>query len=93
MGERGAWAADNVATDDKVQDRPEEKREGEQAHQGRTEGRRGEGLGGRKQPPLAREPQQRRLQLLERANLDLADALAADAIDLAQLLERLGLVG
>jgi membrane protein len=29
MGERGAWAADNVATDDKVQDRPEEKREGE----------------------------------------------------------------
>lgn len=29
LGERGAWAADNVATDDKVQDRPEEKREGE----------------------------------------------------------------
>jgi membrane protein len=29
MGERGAWAADNVATDDTVQDRPEEKREGE----------------------------------------------------------------
>jgi membrane protein len=29
MGERGAWAADNVATDDSVQDRPEEKREGE----------------------------------------------------------------
>ena len=29
MGDRGAWAADNVATDDKVQDRPEEKREGE----------------------------------------------------------------
>jgi membrane protein len=29
MGERGAWAADNVATDDDVQDRPEEKREGE----------------------------------------------------------------
>jgi len=28
MGDRGAWAADNVATDDKVQDRPEEKREG-----------------------------------------------------------------
>jgi membrane protein len=28
MGERGAWAADNVATDDDVQDRPEEKREG-----------------------------------------------------------------
>lgn len=29
MGERGAWAADNVATDDDVQDRPEEAREGE----------------------------------------------------------------
>lgn len=29
MGGRGAWAADNVATDDKVQDRPEEQREGE----------------------------------------------------------------
>ena len=29
MGERGAWAADNVATDDTVQDRPEEAREGE----------------------------------------------------------------
>jgi membrane protein len=29
MGERGAWAADNVATDDSVQDRPEESREGE----------------------------------------------------------------
>ena len=29
MGERGAWAADNVATDDDVQDRPEEVREGE----------------------------------------------------------------
>ena len=29
MGERGAWAADNLATDDTVQDRPEEKREGE----------------------------------------------------------------
>ena len=28
MGERGAWAADNVASDDKVQDRPEEQREG-----------------------------------------------------------------
>jgi membrane protein len=28
MGERGAWAADNVATDDEVQDRPEEQREG-----------------------------------------------------------------
>jgi membrane protein len=29
MGERGAWAADNVATDDTVQDRPDEAREGE----------------------------------------------------------------
>ena len=29
MGERGAWGADNVATDDEIQDRPEEKREGE----------------------------------------------------------------
>jgi len=29
MGHRGAWAADNVATDDQVQDRPEEVREGE----------------------------------------------------------------
>lgn len=29
MGDRGAWAADNVATDDRVQDRPEEQREGE----------------------------------------------------------------
>ena len=29
MGGRGAWAADNVATDDTVQDRPEEVREGE----------------------------------------------------------------
>jgi len=29
MGTRGAWAADNVATDDSVQDRPEEEREGE----------------------------------------------------------------
>ena len=29
LGARGAWAADNVATDDTVQDRPEEAREGE----------------------------------------------------------------
>jgi membrane protein len=28
MGDRGAWAADNVASDDQVQDRPEEQREG-----------------------------------------------------------------
>jgi membrane protein len=33
MGERGAWAADNVATNDKVQDRPEEQREGEKLTQ------------------------------------------------------------
>jgi membrane protein len=33
MGERGAWAADNVATDDKVQDRPEEQREGDRLTQ------------------------------------------------------------
>jgi membrane protein len=29
LGDRGAWAADNVATDDTVQDRPEKQREGE----------------------------------------------------------------
>lgn len=29
MGRRGAWAADNVATDDTVQDRPEKQREGD----------------------------------------------------------------
>jgi membrane protein len=28
LGDRGAWAADNVASDDQVQDRPEEQREG-----------------------------------------------------------------
>jgi membrane protein len=33
LGDRGAWAADNVATDDTVQDRPEEKREGEKLTQ------------------------------------------------------------
>jgi membrane protein len=33
MGDRGAWAADNVATDDTVQDRPEEAREGEKLTQ------------------------------------------------------------
>jgi hypothetical protein len=36
MGDRGAWAADNVATDDKVQDRPEEKREGERLTKGQA---------------------------------------------------------
>jgi membrane protein len=29
LGRRGAWAADNVATTDEVEDRPEEAREGE----------------------------------------------------------------
>jgi membrane protein len=33
IGKRGAWAADNVATDDHVQDRPEEQREGEKLTQ------------------------------------------------------------
>jgi membrane protein len=33
MGDRGAWAADNVASDDTVQDRPEEQREGEKLTQ------------------------------------------------------------
>ena len=33
LGERGAWAADNVATSDEVQDRPEEQREGEKLTQ------------------------------------------------------------
>ena len=29
LGDRGAWAADNVATDDTIQDRPEKQREGD----------------------------------------------------------------
>jgi membrane protein len=33
MGDRGAWAADNVATDDDIQDRPEEARDGEKLSQ------------------------------------------------------------
>ena len=33
IGKRGAWAADNVATSDKVEDRPEEAREGEKLTQ------------------------------------------------------------
>ena len=37
LGERGAWAADNVATDDKVQDRPEEAREGDKLTQAAPE--------------------------------------------------------
>jgi membrane protein len=36
LGERGAWAADNVATDETVQDRPEEKREGEKLTKGQA---------------------------------------------------------
>jgi membrane protein len=34
LGNRGAWAADNVASDDKIEDRPEEKREGEKLTEG-----------------------------------------------------------
>jgi membrane protein len=37
MGDRGAWAADNVAEDDHVQDRPEEAREGEKLSQAAPE--------------------------------------------------------
>jgi membrane protein len=37
LGERGAWAADNVAFGDEVQDRPEEAREGERLTQGQPE--------------------------------------------------------
>ena len=37
LGQRGAWAADNVATDDSVQDRPEEAREGERLTQAAPE--------------------------------------------------------
>jgi len=33
LGDRGAWAADNVATDETVQDRPEEQREGQRLTQ------------------------------------------------------------
>jgi membrane protein len=33
IGKRGAWAADNVATSDEVEDRPEETREGEKLTQ------------------------------------------------------------
>src|SRR5689334_2959046 len=33
LGKRGAWAADNVAMDDEIQDRPEEQREGEKLTQ------------------------------------------------------------
>ena len=37
LGERGAWAADNVADSDEVQDRPEEAREGERLTQAAPE--------------------------------------------------------
>ena len=37
LGERGAWAADNVAYGDEVQDRPEEAREGERLTQAQPE--------------------------------------------------------
>ena len=37
LGERGAWAADNVAMDDTVQDRPEEAREGEKLTEAQPE--------------------------------------------------------
>jgi membrane protein len=37
MGARGAWAADNVATSDEVEDRPEEAREGEKLTQAAPE--------------------------------------------------------
>ena len=37
MGRRGAWAADNVATTDEVEDRPEEVREGEKLTQAQPE--------------------------------------------------------
>src|SRR5688572_32668911 len=50
------------------------------------------GSGRGQQPLLARQPYQRRLQLLERSHFDLADAFAADAVDLGQVLQRLWLV-
>src|SRR5204862_6667541 len=42
----------------------------------------------RQQSPLPGEAQKRGLELLERANLDLANALAAYAVNLAQFFER-----
>ena len=50
LGERGAWAADNVATDDTVQDRPEEQREGRRLTQAAPKVADEKGLGRRKQP-------------------------------------------
>ena len=49
-------------------------------------------LANRQQSPFAGEVHQRLLQLLEGADLDLADALAADVIDLGELLQGLGIV-
>src|SRR5215207_6987671 len=51
------------------------------------------GLGGWQKSLLSRQPDQRRLQLLERADFDLADAFAAYGVDLRKLLKGLGLVG
>src|SRR3546814_19247531 len=48
---------------------------------------------GADQAALAGELEHCLLQLFQGAHLDLADALAADLIDLAQILERLGIVG
>src|SRR3546814_9958942 len=48
---------------------------------------------GADQAALAGELEHCLLQLFKGAHLDLADALAADLIDLAQILERLGIVG
>src|SRR4051812_7715908 len=48
--------------------------------------------GRRQQAALAGEAHQRLLQLLERPHLDLADTLAADVVDLGELLQSLRLV-
>src|SRR5690606_10551717 len=45
------------------------------------------------QPPFAGELEHGLPQLLERTHFDLTDALAADVIDLAQILKRLRIVG
>src|SRR5690348_3622220 len=47
----------------------------------------------RRQQPFGGDALHRLLQLLERAHLDLADALAADVVLLRQLFERLGVIG
>src|SRR3546814_18558024 len=48
---------------------------------------------GADQAAFAGQLEHRLLKFLEGADLDLADAFAADVIDLAQILERLGVVG